>query len=384
MSDAKPRAYGRVVLAAVAAVGVIASIFGVYNAAANQSASTPTQQVVGRAESCKLDASSTCVIKHGLGVKPTAVVVTPGGPGQNLTVDVSKITDTQYVVKALWHDGKPFTTKPTIKFNAVYTYTGGVTTPPTTPPVTTPPVTTPPVTTPPTTPTGACQTTNTQSGQDYTKTIDSTTIVNNNVWNKDEAGPQKIGICNWNNWYVLSNQPGQGHDDSVKSYPDTQKHVNYPITTLPTITSSWKTGTPAGGGTVPPVKGKQWNASYDLWLGDNANSNYDTEIMIWTNWTANWQYWYGVYGGEKVTIDGVQYAAYHKPGSATDASGVWFVRQGVTNDGSVDITKLLKWADGKGWFKTGSILKEIEYGFEVLYTGEETRFDLLDYSLNLQ
>lgn len=196
-------------------------------------------------------------------------------------------------------------------------------------------------------------------------------VVNNNVWNSGEAGPQTIYADAWNHWCISSNQPGAGHDDSVKSYPDTQKHVSIPLSSMTTIPSTFDVTTPGGGGIVPE-NGKQWNAAYDLWL-----DNFGTEVMVWNDWTANWQYWYNTYHGEIATIDGVNYYAYRNANS----SAMWFIRQDVTDKGSVDLASVLKWAVGKGWLKNTQTLNEIEYGFEVLYTGEPTTFTLNDYTL---
>ena len=194
-------------------------------------------------------------------------------------------------------------------------------------------------------------------------------LVNNNMWSGD-AGPQTISACAWNRWSITSNQPGTGTDDSVKTYADTQKHVSLPLSSLTSLPSSFDVTTPAGGGTVP-AKGKQWNAAYDLWL-----DNFGTEVMVWNNWTMNWQYWYGVNNGVQLTVDGVAYHAY------TNGSGIWFVRDNVTNKGTVDLAHLLQWAVGKGWLKSSQTLGEVEYGFEVSYTGEPTTFTLNDYSLS--
>lgn len=190
------------------------------------------------------------------------------------------------------------------------------------------------------------------------------------MWSGD-AGPQSISACAWNRWSVTSNQPGTGTDDSVKTYPDTQRHVSYPLSSLTSLPSTFNVTTPAGGGTVP-AKGKQWNAAYDLWL-----DNFGTEVMVWNNWTMNWQYWYGVNHGVQATIDGVAYHAY------TNGSGLWFIRDNVTNQGSVDLAHILKWAVAQGWLKSSQVLGEVEYGFEVSYTGEPTTFTLNDYTLSL-
>lgn len=198
-------------------------------------------------------------------------------------------------------------------------------------------------------------------------------LVNNNEWSGDH-GPQTISACSWHQWSVVSNQPGAGADDGVKTYPDTQRHVSYPLSSLTSMPSTFDVTVPPGAGTVPdPANpGKQWNAAYDLWL-----DNFGTEVMIWNTWTMNWRYWYGVYGGEQVTIDGVVYYAY------TNGAGLWFIRQTPVDVGSVDIAHVLQWAVSRGWLRSSQVLGEVEYGFEVAYTGEPTTFTLNDYTLTL-
>jgi hypothetical protein len=193
--------------------------------------------------------------------------------------------------------------------------------------------------------------------------------VNNNVWNS-AGGPQTIYADAYNRWHISTNQPGTGTDDSVKSYPDTQKHVSIPLATPTSIPSTFDVTTPSPGGVVTP-NSPQWNAAYDLWL-----DNFGTEVMVWNNWTMNWQYWFNTYHGEIVVIDGVTYAAY-----TNGNGGIWFIRQTVTNTGSVDLGSLLQWAVGRGWLRNTQTLGEIEYGFEVAYTGAPTTFALNDYSV---
>ena len=225
-------------------------------------------------------------------------------------------------------------------------------------------------TTPTTTPTSStCPSKWTSSASNGSWT-DAGHLVNNNMWNS-AAGPQTISACSWQQWSITSNQPGTGSDDSVKTYADTQTHVSHPLSGLSTLPSSFDVTTPAGGGTVP-ASGKQWNAAYDLWL-----DNYGTEVMIWNNWTMNWQYWYQQYGGVQVTIDGVAYHAYRN----SAGTGLWFIRDQVTNTGSVDIAHVLQWAVSKGWLRSSQVLGEVEYGFEVAYTGAPTVFTLNKYTL---
>ena len=241
---------------------------------------------------------------------------------------------------------------------------------PTTPTPTPTPTTPTPTPTPP--PASACTTPAWTSSQPFGTWQTNGYLVNNNMWS-GEAGPQTISACSSRQWSVTSNQPGTGTDDSVKTYPDTQRHVSYPLSSLKSMPSTFDVTVPPGGGTVP-AKGKQWNAAYDLWL-----DNFGTEVMVWNTWTMNWQYWYNTYRGQKVTIDGVTYFAYRNSSS----SAMWFIRENVTNKGSVDLAHILQWAVANGWLKSSQVLGEVEYGFEVSYTGEPTKFTLNDYTLTL-
>lgn len=318
MKHAKPsvsNAYGRVLLAAVAAVGIVASIFGVYTASANESASPATQQVIGRIETCKLNASSTCVITHGLGVKPTAVVATPAGPGQNITIDVSKIDETSYTVKALWHDGTPFITKPTIKFNAIYTFVPG-SVDPTTPPTTEP--TTPPVTTPAgyaCSPSGAVahffpSGSNQGEGSDevgngYNASAEQWAVQNDYLSN----------MCVYSNksWYVDIKATDHG-DGAVQAYPSMRKIYhdwggpeNY---NLDPKLSSFPQLKVSVGQTDPVTCPKcVYEDAFDIWLNGIGDGPTVTELMIWTH--NQGQSPYGDLKAKNVTVDGRQWDVYY-------------------------------------------------------------------------
>jgi hypothetical protein len=325
---------------------------------------------------CTVDVSGYCTITHGLGGKPAGVVVTSDRIGQLGTTDT--FTATTFRVRWWWHTGGLFAAGTRIDFSWVPA--GGslpeTTTPPpvTTPPATTPPVSTPPATTP-TAPAAACTspvyTTTARENNGSGGFSNGGFVVHNNEWN-DEHGPQTLSACSYKSWFVTSDQPGAGNDDSVKTYPGTQKLVDIPMSALGNISSSFSVATPAGSGTIPTAssKGKQWNAAYDIWLDD-----FGTEVMIWNDWTMNWRFWYGQYGGHQATIDGVLYNAYH------NGDAMWFVRATPVKSGTVDVDNVLKYAQSQGWLTASQRVNAIEYGFEIAYTGAPTRFDLLDYSL---
>jgi hypothetical protein len=195
-------------------------------------------------------------------------------------------------------------------------------------------------------------------------------IVNNNIWNTGPAGPQTVYAAAWNNWAVVSTQPGTGADDGVMSYPDTQVDVSRVLSGLTTLPSTFNVTTPSAGGAVPS-NGPQWNAAYDLWC-----NGFTKEIMIWNNWTANWQFYYSLYSGVQITVDGVVYNAWNN-----GSGGTWFVRQTVTNVGSVDIAHVLSAAITRGWLLSTDTLNHIEYGFEINYTGVPLAFVVNDFTV---
>lgn len=330
MKHAKPsvsRAYKRVVLSAIAAVGVIASLFGAFTANASQQALPATQQVLGRVETCKLNASSVCVITHNLGVKPTAVVVTPSGAGQNLTIDVSKVNDTTYTVKALWHDGTPFTNKPTIKFNAIYTYVDGPVVTPTptdTPPVTTPPVTTPPATTPPptTTPAGyACSPSGAvahfypsgSSQGEGSQSLDNGYDASAEQWAVQNDYLSNMCVYSNKNFYVDVKATDHG-DGAVQAYPSMRKiyhdwggpenyNLDPKLSSFPQLKVSVGQTDPA---TCPKCV---YEDAFDIWFNGIGDGPTVTELMIWTH--NQGQSPYGDLKAKNVTVDGRQWDVYY-------------------------------------------------------------------------
>lgn len=365
--------------AAAAICAAILVAAGINFSVASQQAATET--TIGRSGSCQVDAQGYCTVQHGLGVKPSSVLVQPAYIGQLASVDPATITATSYTVRFWWYEPGLFPAGTTIKFDSIITVPEATTPPtsatPTGSPTTAspPPSSTPPTSVTPTVPQAACTkpvyTTSARENNGTGGFSNGGFVVHNNEWNNDH-GPQTLNACSYRSWYVISNQPGAGNDDSVKTYPGTQKLVDIPMSALGNISSTFSVATPPGSGTIPTAtgKGKQWNAAYDLWL-----DNFGTEVMIWNDWTMNWRYWYGQYSGHQATIDGVVYNAYHS------GSAMWFVRAAPVKSGTVDIDNVLKYAQGQGWLKATQRVNAIEYGFEIAYTGADTRFDLLDYSL---
>jgi hypothetical protein len=409
MKHAKPKtAYKRVMVAAILAVGLIASLFGVV-ATANNRVAAPTQQVLGRVETCQLNASSKCVINHGLGVKPTAVVTTPAGPGQNITIDVTQITATSYTVLALWHDGKRFTTKPTIKFNAVYTYVGEAVEPTPTPTTPTASPTQSPTATPPTTTTPTVPPTSTPGNYDCNPAsgVKAHFYPRNGGQGEgsdalgDAQAPEKWGqynvsaehwavkddylsnLCAYStkNFYVDIKATDDG-DHSVQAYPSMRKIYhdwgnggdfsdNPKLSTFPQLKASVAVTDPAN------CTGCKYNDAFDIWL--NGIGGNKPELMIWTH--NHGQTPYGPKVASNITIDGRQWDYYR--------SGNYFAYVPVGNanipSGTYDLKAFINDVVSRGHLPENPAVSQVSYGVEPVHTGgvfkrwHFTDFTIVDY-----
>lgn len=399
-SDSTLRANYRLLLVAVLALAFIASIIGVFGAKANDSATQPTQQVVGRVETCKLNASSVCTIVHGLGVKPTAVVVTPSGAGQNITIDVSKITDTSYTVKALWHDGTPFTTKPTIKFNAVYTFVDAPVTPPTTEPTQSPTVPTTPPTTPtapPTTPTTTtppngttCSPTNTIAhftgeGSDA---IGDGYDVSAEQWATEAGYASNLCAYSKDNWYVEIKAINHG-DGAVQAYPSMRKiyhdwggpedyNLDPKLSSFPQLKVEVAHKSP------DTCTGCVYEEAFDIWLNGIGDGPAQTELMIWTH--NQGQSPYGDLKAKNVTVDGRQWDVYYGAPDYVAYVPADGAPQAITS-GTFDVKAFSVDMKNRGILRTAAAdphVGQISYGVEpvdtkgVLKRWDFTKFNVLD------
>jgi hypothetical protein len=157
---------------------------------------------------------------------------------------------------------------------------------PSTPPVTLPPVaqpipTVPPVIPPP--PAGAICTnpvwSSTGKGDGHTF---ASYYLHNNVWYTGAAplGPQTTSGCNFNSWFVVSNQQDSASDrGAVKSYPNIHMDLTNAFTTgvpfsnFGTLSTTWQYTAPGSG---------IYDVAYDIWLNGVGWGNGHTEYMIWT------------------------------------------------------------------------------------------------------
>lgn len=333
-----------------------------------------TSHVHGFTTKVTLDASSTAVVEHGVGKVPTAVVVQSARPGQLATVLPSSYTDTNFRVKMNWHDGVTF--KPgTIIELAVFVVYEEDEEPPAEPPSArcTQPVFVTEV------PRG--------DGSNWSDPAQPNVVVNNEVWNADEAGPQKLSVCSARSWFVESTQPKAGADpSSIKSYPCTQTLFSNPtlgslIGADRELSAKWAHEAPATG---------EWNWAFDIWH-NGWSSPKKKELMIWTEHR---------YGGDNLaplppgnaidkataTIDGKEFVAWRRDlQAAGDRGYIALVAKTAIRAGQLDLKQVYAWLISKGWMTATETLTALNYGVEIADTKQKPeRFYLNDYVLTVR
>jgi hypothetical protein len=191
--------------------------------------------------------------------------------------------------------------------------------------------------------------------------------VNNDAWSGSH-GPQSIYACSPTSWYAVSNQ--KDVDGQVETYPDTEYDIagrgnaKKTIAQYNSITSTFSESFPVSGGS--------WNAAYDIWLND-----WDTEIMIWNQWTGTQLYWPDD-KSTTVNLGGVPYWFQNNGGELI------FFRQNMVSSGSVDILAAMKYLVSRGLVKSTDVPTQLEYGVEICSTNGTQTFPMngLTFSLN--
>jgi hypothetical protein len=379
--------------------GLIVSIIAIGNATARDTETPVTQQVLGRVETCKLNTSSYCVINHGLGVKPTAVVATPAGPGQNITIDVSKITETSYTVKALWHDGKPFTKQPTITFNAIYTYVGAPVEPSPSPTVTSPTATNPsnptPTPTATVTPTStipadkSCNPTNTIAhftgeGSDAIGDAPSTEApgqynASAEQWAVKDDYSSNMCVYSKDDWYVEIKATDHG-DGAVQAYPSMRKiyhdwGLGGDFSKDPKVSSFPQLKATVAHTSPSDCAGCIYEEAFDIWLNGIGGSK--PELMIWTH--NQDQVPYGNLKATNITLDGVQWDYYN---SGTYMAFVPHDKSANLSGKTFDLKQYIAYVSNV--VGSDPTLGQISYGVEPVDTDgvfkrwDFTKFEILD------
>lgn len=193
-------------------------------------------------------------------------------------------------------------------------------------------------------------------------------FVHNNMWT-DEAGPQTLRACAYNNWYADSTQAST---TSVKTYPNVHKDINNldgsPLSKFSTITSTFAARGPGTG---------IYNVAYDLWLNGVGNGPGVTELMVWTENVKQ------VPAGSKATTysaGGVGYDVWKN-----NDGYIAFVAQSTQFAGSVDLKAMIAFAISKGYMPNNPTVNQIGYGIEFCSTGGgKARFTLTDFSVTIK
>ncbi|MEV7040222.1 hypothetical protein [Amycolatopsis sp. NPDC051061] len=192
--------------------------------------------------------------------------------------------------------------------------------------------------------------------------------VHNNMWNADEAGPETLRACAYDNWYVDSTQP---ESTSVKTYPNVHKDINdqngKPFNDYSVIKTTF-----AGRGPGVGI----YDVAYDLWLNGVGDGAGVSELMVWTENLKQQP------SGDKLatyTAGGATYDVW-----ADDDGYVAFVSRATQYSGSLDLKAMIAWSIGKGLIPPNPTVNQIGYGIEFCSTGGgKARFTLTDFSVTM-
>lgn len=379
---------GLLVAIAITALGAGVLLAPPAGGAQSQKAATTAtgQAAFGMTGSCAVDASGYCTVNHGLGVKPTAVTVTPALIGQLASVDPASTTATSFRVRFYWYEPGLFAAGTVIRYNAVLTVPDSAppaTTPPpassppvSTPPASSPPVSTPPATTPPpTTPTAGASPAQTCTSPNFTTTStdnngDGVTygeyFVHNNMWNNSN-GTYTLKACSADKWWEEATQPAPA-DHGVQTYPNV--HKDYADVALFNSDGSPKIRSAKFAAATPATcTGCVYDVAFDAWLGSGLNN----ELMIWTENKGQTP------AGSKVaavTFAGHTYDVWHETGYTA------YVSRDVQKFGTMPLGEILKDMNTRGWIPTKTTW-QVDYGVEIVSTANvKQRFDFTDFSID--
>ncbi|MEZ7155458.1 hypothetical protein ACBR38_10485 [Streptomyces sp. MAD19A] len=185
-------------------------------------------------------------------------------------------------------------------------------------------------------------------------------ILYNNIWGSG-AGSQCVWANSGANWGVWADHPNTG---GIKSYPNSKKVINKPLSSLRSLTSSYRVTVPSTGA---------YNTSYDIW-----DTDHDYEIMLWVNHNGA----LGPLGTSQgtVSLGGHTWNVFKGSNGANEVFS--FLRTSDSTSGTVDILPVLKWIkDTKGWMGDETI-GDVQFGYEITSSagGLDSRTDSLTVS----
>jgi hypothetical protein len=220
--------------------------------------------------------------------------------------------------------------------------------------------------------------------------------VGSDAWSGSH-GPQTMDVCNYNSWYVDTNQPND--QGQVETYPDTQvdlvaapyqctmPNCGPVISSLTSVTSNFGISAPSG-------TNLGYDAAYDTWI-DGLNNGNCEEMMVWNQWENDLNG--APFVATNVSIGGKTWDiwTYGNPGGG-NCGYVGFAPTTQEASGTYDLLSLYNWviANNPAWFDCTSSsacraggsnpaeLSAVEYGVEVAYTVGSQRFALTNFGLN--
>jgi hypothetical protein len=186
----------------------------------------------------------------------------------------------------------------------------------------------------------------------------------NDMWNTQATlGPQTLYVCNYDNWYAVSNQKDQ--QGAVLTYPNVHEDfANVALNTFKTITSSFAESSPHVG---------IYEDAYDIWF--NGFGNGHTELMIWVDNQKQ------VPSGAKQdtqSFSGHTYDVYR----TGDGSYIALVATANFTSGTIDLLQVFQYLVGKTWITASAPLSQIDFGVEVVDTaGAPATYTFTDFSI---
>ena len=182
---------------------------------------------------------------------------------------------------------------------------------------------------------------------------DGAYYVANDMWNVGGySASQTIYACSHSNWYAVANMNNNSGDGAVKTYPNAHEDFNGPrISSFHSIDSTFAESSPHVG---------IYEDAYDIWINGVASSG-STEVMIWTENHGQTP------GGSQqgtATIGGRAYTVWRS------GSYIAFVATSNVTSGTVNLLAVFDWIMAKGWMPASSTLGQIDYGTEIVSTGE--------------
>jgi len=185
------------------------------------------------------------------------------------------------------------------------------------------------------------------------------------MWNAGRYSvTQTLYACSYRNWFVVADMNNGRGDGVVKTYPDVQRTFSDPaISSFHSISSTFAESGPGTG---------IYEDAYDIWINGVGRSG-STEIMIWTDNVHQ------VPSGSvraSATLGGRTFQVW-KSGHY-----VAFVADVNFSSGTLNLLQFLDWVMARGWIAARSTLGQIDYGAEMVSTGNvPATFSFTNFSI---